>query len=110
MQPSKRLVRSTVLIVMGMSAGIGVVASGANAQNVNGIFGIRSSEHFFQAGIDRMEQEIESLQDRMENDAEVLTIDGSVEDQRQDLEDDGIPVDPTENHFERGTEAMPHNF
>ena len=102
MYRSRCFVRSTVLITLGLGTVMMPYARSANAQNLNGIFGTRSSEQFFQAGIDRMEQDIESLQARNEEDIEVLSVDESVDVQRQELENEGLS---DENSMDESSEA-----
>lgn len=94
MKVSIRLGLVSVLMGIGLSL---IDGNAAYAQTINGIFGTRSSEQFFQAGIERMEEEIRTLQHQTEDDGEVLSIDESVADQRQELEEDtGASEVPTE--------------
>ena len=87
MTPLRRLALSTFLIGIGMIA----FPTYAYAQNINGIFGIRSSEQFFQDGIERFERHIEVLQDGFEDET-ALTLDESIEEQRQRIEEEGLPA------------------
>lgn len=90
------------LFSMLLGIGLSLIGGNAYAQNINGIFGTRSSEQFFQAGIERMEEEIRTLQHPIDDDGEVLMIDESVEDQRHELEEG---VAPNNSPSEPGPEA-----
>ena len=74
-------------------------ATPAQAQDINGIFGTRSSEQFFLEGLERLEREIDELQEGSDTEAEILIIDPSIEEQRQRIEqqsiaqDDGVSAD-----------------
>ncbi|MEL6322440.1 MAG: hypothetical protein AAFQ57_17625 [Cyanobacteria bacterium J06626_14] len=57
----------------------------AQAQNLNGIFSPRSSEQFFERGIERLEAEIELLQRPPVEPEELLDVDKSAEQQEQEL-------------------------
>ncbi|MEM9216128.1 MAG: hypothetical protein AAGD25_17505 [Cyanobacteria bacterium P01_F01_bin.150] len=71
----------------------------ANASDINGIFSPRGSESFFQQGLERLEDNIEQLgtryeRERLEKDGllplvEPLRLDDSIEQQRQEIEDNG---------------------
>jgi len=77
---------SPLVLITLLTLGIGW-PSRVEAQNFNGIFFPRSSEQFFQEGIERMEREARALQnaDRMPN-APSLDIDESILIQQEMLE------------------------
>lgn len=90
--PSVTVVDRSLLPVTGltflMTMGLMTISGHAQAQNINGIFGSRSSEQFFQAGIARLEQDIDELID--ETEVATLNIDESVNQQRRDLQEDEL--------------------
>lgn len=74
----------------GMVSVIGVAES--SAQDLNGIFYPRSSEEFFQEGVERLEEEISRLQRRDDEGDRpipdpVLDIDESIQNQQDTLEE-----------------------
>ena len=81
--------------------GIACFKHRAQAQDIHGIFGSRSSELFFEEGSERLEMEIELLQQPSNDNEEILEIEESIEHQHQDemlseqgLIDDGVILSP----------------
>lgn len=99
MKPSARF--APVLTTLLLATSIVARTTPAQAQNINGIFGIRSSEQFFLEGIERLEQEIDDLQDSSDAETDILRIDASVEEQLQILEEEGLSLVP---HVQPATE------
>ena len=81
---------SQVLSTLLFATGLLAISTPAQAQNINGIFGTRSSEQFFLDGIERLEQEIDRLQDDSDPETDILIIDLSIEEQRQRMEQQTI--------------------
>ena len=84
---------SQVLPTLLLTIGLLVSATPAQAQNINGIFGTRSSEQFFLEGIERLEREIDDLQDGSNLETDPLRIDPSIEEHRQRIEQQNMPQD-----------------
>ncbi|MEM9217271.1 MAG: hypothetical protein AAGD25_23395 [Cyanobacteria bacterium P01_F01_bin.150] len=83
-------VRFSQVLPILLTTGILAISTPAQAQTINGIFGTRSSEQFFLEGIERLEQEIDELQNDSDPETDILTIDPSIEEQRQSIEQQGM--------------------